>query len=293
MAGLLTSQHNLQAASSLIDGLPEEAARYIPDAVSQATNKPPPKATLLNTVGISAGATAAFNGPKVWKDRFGKNVKAVTKSGKALVHGKALGRLLSGSVAGAVATAPIEYAQARIAENYEGDKKFHGGHFAAIAAPSLLSATIGTGSFTNTMEQLGKSGTQGVAKTVKNILSPTKIMDTTKKEVGNVKTLLGGGKGKIGKGLLAAALMGTSLIDPALYAYRTLTGKKKEGKMEKTAAKWTKVERDATAKIVAAGATLYAGDKLLKKRKKQLRLSYRSLRPTPVTARDYELMRSI
>ena len=200
--------------------------------------------------------------------------------------------MVAGGIAGAAVTTPIDYAAMKMSDKYKNDKNFHAGHMAAILLPAGLSATYGMGAMTNTIDQMKKAGTQGTVQTVKNIISPKKNIAAAKNELSNISNIFKG-KGKIGSGLLAAAMVGSSLIDPAMYAIRTL-GKKKESKMEKTASRIRKkILTDAIAgKLILATAGVAGAEEYYRRRKKQVKLSLRSISPRHISLEDVRLART-
>lgn len=233
MPSLLGNNQVQQHAAEFID-LPEEAVKRMPDAINKKNNVDSAP-SLLSTVGWGAGATGAFQAKSMWQGReLAKkktlfNPKSLSRLSSA---GKFARNLGAGAAAGALVTAPADYLSGKMSEKYENDDKFHAGHFAAIAAPSAVAATAGTGSFLNTVEQMKAAPKIGTKQMVKNIVSPTKIMSSAKKEFRGIGSTFR--TGKIGSGLLAATLIGASAIDPLMYLNKTLKKKKKDN-MEKTA----------------------------------------------------------
>ncbi len=296
---ILSPDQNIELMNQAIGVLPDGMAQIAPEVHRKATRREYP--SLLETAGMSAGITGAFmaNGAVKSSLRNSSAGKSLAGWSKARVVGRGLKNLAAGSAAGALLTAPVDYYQSKLSAKYDNDEKFKASHFGALLVPATVSATLGTGAFSNTMTQIRNSGKQGTAKTVKNILSPTKNWAATKHEFRNIKrTFAGGGKAKIGQGILMGLMAGASLIDPAIYAGKKLFGKKEENNMEKKAALRPSVKHGTLAdKIVgriALGAIgVYGGEKLYERRKKQLRLSVKSVSPRHLSMQDLKLANSI
>jgi hypothetical protein len=256
----------------VIEQLPEEAARHIPDVIQKQQRKSE-SPSLLSAAGWSAGATAAFNAPSVWKGR--------AKGLGLLASGGRIARNIGlGAAAGTAVTLPAEYLVGRASDKYSDDKKFDAGHFAAIAAPAVASGTIGTGAFLNTLDQMKSSGKIGTKQMVKNIISPRKVIHATGREFSNVGNLFK--TKKFGSGLLAAGMLGLSAIEPIQYIMQTrnkkplekeASAKKSVRKALKSMSEKVKSER-AKNRLVGIGAvaagTYYGVDHFIEKRKKGL-----------------------
>jgi len=232
MPSIINNQYIQSQAGQYLE-LPEEAMRRMPDAINKKNNRQE-SPSLLSTAGWSAAATGLFQGKSLWAGRELPQAKTLLSKGNNLSnvgsHARALKNLGAGAVVGAAMTAPTEYIVGKMSDKYSDDKEFNAGHFAAIAAPAAVSGTIGTGSFMNTMDQLKNSGKLGTKQMVKNIVSPTKILGTTKREMRNIGNMLK--TKRFGAGLLAVGMMGLSAIEPMQYIGQT---RKKEPEVEKTA----------------------------------------------------------
>ena len=233
--------------------VPETAIRKIPTE-NNIQNNSQTAPSLLNTTGWSAAANGLFHAKPVWENRERAAAAKWLKDGKIyqkakniaplLSAGKAIGNLGIGSATSAAITAPADWLSGKMGQKYQNDKQFNPAHFAAIATPAIISGTLGTGALMNSMDQMKNSGKIGTKKMVKNILSPKKILHATKKEMKNISHSF---KGKhIGRGLLASALLGTSLIDPIQYIIRTKNNKKRAQDNNK---KYIKKEASAKLKL--------------------------------------------
>ncbi len=240
MGSFLNNQQIHNHTNQMLDTLPEEAMRRMPDAIN-AKNNVEQAPSLLSTAGWSAGATGVFNSNAVIQNRQKPLAAKMFKGGNNLSqlasYGKAVKNIGVGAGVGTLMTAPTEYIVGKMSDKYKDDKEFHGGHFASIAVPAAISGTIGTGSFINTMNQMGNSGNIGTKQMIKNIVSPTKILETTGKEMRNVTSMFK--TKKFGAGLLAAGMMGISALEPLAYINQT----KKEPGMEKEASVKSKASK--------------------------------------------------
>jgi len=248
MAGLLSNPH---VQGQVIDGLPEEAIRRVPDVIKKKNNDPT-DSSLLSQAGWSAGATAAFNAKPVYDGRNTAkgflNMKKVSKGVSAMRVAKNLG---VGALAGTAVTLPTEYLVGKASEKYQNDDQFHAGHFAAIAAPAAISGTLGTGAFMNTMDQMRNAGKLGTKQMAKNIVSPKKIVNATGREFKNMGTMFK--TRKYGTGLLAAGMMGLSAIEPLMYMNQTMKKKSKDKELKKTAASKHMISNKAIGLGILAG----------------------------------------
>lgn len=226
MPSIINNQHVQSQVGQYLD-IPEEAMRKMPDVINKNNNKQE-SPSLLSTAGWSAAATGIFNAYPVWKGReLSNNINNLSRIGS---HARALKNLGTGSIVGAAMTAPTDYLVGKMSDKYSDDKEFNAGHFAAIAAPAAVSGTIGTGVLMNTMHHMKNSGSIGTKQMVKNIISPSKILGATKREMSNIGNMLRARR--FGAGLLAAGMMGLSAIEPLQYIAQT---RKKEPEVEKTA----------------------------------------------------------
>lgn len=221
------NNQNVQAQAGQYLDIPEEAMRKMPDVINKNNNTQEPP-SLLSTAGWSAAATGIFQAKPLWDMReLPNNINNLSRIGS---HARAFKNLGTGSIAGAAMTAPTDYLVGKMSDKYRNDKEFNAGHFAAIAAPAAVSGTIGTGALMNTMHQMKNSGKIGTKQMVKNIVSPTKILGATKREMSNIVNMLK--TRRFGAGLLAAGMMGLSAIEPLQYIAQT---RKKKPEVEKTA----------------------------------------------------------
>jgi len=134
--------------------------------------------------------------------------------------------LVLGGLAGAALSTPFDYLQSKAEERYRNDKDFNAKHFGAILLPALASGTLGTGVMMNTIDTMKLGNRVGTKKMVAGILSPKRNIKRTRREMGSIARAFRGKN--IGGALLGALMLGSSLIGPAQYAYRTLRGKKDE-----------------------------------------------------------------
>ncbi len=272
MANTSTKPLGQQVSDRVLEQIPEEAARHIPDVIQKQQRKTE-SPSLLSAAGWSAGATAAFNAPSVWKGRA-KGIGMLASGGRLLRN------IGLGAAAGTAVTLPAEYLVGRASDKYGDDKKFDAGHFGAIAAPAIASGTIGTGAFLNTVDQMKQSGKIGTKQMIRNIISPRKVLHATGREFRNVGNLFK--SKKFGTGLLAAGMLGLSAIEPVQYLMQTKKKKplEKEASARKNVKKVAKAVSDkvksshAKNKIVGLGAiaagTYYGADHFIEKRKKRV-----------------------